>query len=519
MSDPIMGRTDRRTAGNGGEPHRTSAQRLTRAWRSLWAGRPELVIMMLAIAVRGPAVLFAKGFSMHDDHFCVIEPAQRWVRGLEPPSPTTVTKRNLIYVGAHLLVFRAMETMGWEDPQTKMYVVRALHALYSLLTVWFGMKLAAQFAPEAMRNAGLMLAVFWLFPYMSVRNLAEYVCVPPLVMATYGVARASSPAAGRAGFLAGVAAGGAFVLRYQTAAALVPLGLLLARRSRRGAAMFVIGSTVVAAVALGVIEWRVFGQPFVTPRRYFLHNVAYVRSYVTNPWFTYVGTLVAAFIPPSSLLLLWGFLRSMRRAREVFWPTVVFLAVHAAIPNKQERFILPVSALLVVGAMIGLAGWKPRRGAWGRVVRGLWVWFWVVNGLLLVLAVATYGKRSRVEAMRSLRAKGDVAALVVETPRASAPSLPLFYLGSWPQVYRLTGTTPVDSLRHEIESGGLPPDYVLFLGGEHLDERVRRVADSLGDLRAEAVIQPSLVDRILFALNPRHNVNQTTHIYRIVRRG
>jgi hypothetical protein len=483
--------------------------------RRLWKSRPVAVIMVLALLVRVIAAIFAKGYGMHDDHFSVIETAQKWVDGYGPPG------RNPFYAGLHFLLFRLLEGVGVLDPQAKMYVVRFLHAIYSLLTVWFGIKLTELLAGRVVaRKVGLLLAVFWVFPFMSVRNLVEFVCVPPLVITLYVLMKPDRHEGGPA-MLAGVAAALAFVVRYQTISFLGTVGIiLLARREWKKAALVAAGSACTACLILGVLDWVLFGVPFRSIARNVAHNLAHPYSYVTNPWYTYLGTIVAGFIPPLSLLLVWAFLRSRRKAPILFWPTLVFLIIHSLYPNKQERFILPVVPFLLMGAIVG---WKEVDGRgrlsrlWGRLVGVSWGWFWVANGTLLALSVLTYSKKARVDSMSYLYSKGDVVALLVENHRSSSPRLPLFYLDAWCPVYDFPASKSVGTLREELRGSDRPrPNYVLFLGSKNLGRRIQRTRELFPDLEFETEISPSLTDHVLYRLNPERNVNQTSYIYRII---
>ena len=83
-----------------------------RSLRDLWRARPILLIMVLAAVLRLSAAIFAKGYGMHDDHFSVIELAQRWVDGHDRPSPTRIPKRNLLYAGAHFLLFKGLSKVS-----------------------------------------------------------------------------------------------------------------------------------------------------------------------------------------------------------------------------------------------------------------------------------------------------------------------------------------------------------------------------------------------------------------------
>ncbi len=492
---------------------------VTESIRRFYKSRPVAAIMVLALVVRVIAAIFAKGYGMHDDHFSVIETAQKWVDGYGPPG------RNPFYAGLHFLLFRFLEGVGVLDPQAKMYVVRFLHAIYSLLTVWFGIKLADSLAGRvAAHKAGLLLAVFWVFPFMSVRNLVEFVCVPPLVITLYLLMTKPDRPGGGPAVLAGVTAAVAFVLRYQTVWFLGAVGIiLLARREWKRAALVAAGSACTAFLMLGMLDWVLFGVPFRSLARYVAHNLAHPYSYVTNPWYTYLGTVVVGFIPPLSLLLIWAFLRSRQKAPILFWPTLVFLIVHSLYPNKQERFILPVVPFFLMGAVVG---WKDVNGRgrlsrlWRRFVRASWGWFWVANGLLLALSVLTYSKKARVASMSYLYNMGDVVALVVENHRSSSPRLPLFYLDAWCPVYDLPASKSVGRLREELSGSDRPrPNYVLFLGSRNLERRIQRVRELFPNLEFETEISPSLTDRILYLLNPERNVNETSYIYRTIPGG
>ena len=99
-------------------------------------------LLVIALIPRLVAVLFSKGYGMHDDHFLIIEAAQSWVNGYDyndwlPKDPLTsgATGHSWFYVGMHYFYFEFMELIGFSDPQGKMYLIRLGHALYSLLMI------------------------------------------------------------------------------------------------------------------------------------------------------------------------------------------------------------------------------------------------------------------------------------------------------------------------------------------------------------------------------------------------
>src|SRR5690349_5637900 len=119
-------------------------------FRRYWEEKPLTVIILASAFFRLLAVLFSKGYAFHDDHFLVIEAAQSWVDGYDynnwlPTITKTVTHpsgHSLLYPGMHYLLFKFLQLIGIFDPQIKMYVARFLHAAFSMITVYFGYKIA-----------------------------------------------------------------------------------------------------------------------------------------------------------------------------------------------------------------------------------------------------------------------------------------------------------------------------------------------------------------------------------------
>src|SRR5205085_83010 len=116
-----------------------------------------------------------------DDHFVVIEPAQSWVDGynyghwLPDRSPGEVAPgHSFFYPGLHYILFLILKFIGITDPQRIMYVVRGIHALISLVIIYCGFKITEKLSGQKQaRFVGLLLAVFWFMPFLSVRNLVE----------------------------------------------------------------------------------------------------------------------------------------------------------------------------------------------------------------------------------------------------------------------------------------------------------------------------------------------------------
>jgi Alg9-like mannosyltransferase family len=487
--------------------------------RIMWQEKPLLLIMIAAIIFRAIAVLCAKGYGMSDDHFLVLEWAQGWLDG-ESIDRLHPAGHSLVYPGLHYLLLLGIKKLGLYVPELIMYIVRFLHAALSLLTVYFGYKLVLLRADKKIAaEAGLLLAILWVFPFMSVRNLIEMVCIPFLMLGAYFAITYEDSKKRPWALLVGVFLGMAFVFRYQTITfSAVMILIFVVRRDIRAAALAGAGFFISTFLIQGMTDLIAYGYPYASFKAYYLYNKANATNYVTLPWYTYIGTIAGVLIPPTSLLLMYGYFRTWKRWAIIFWPVLAFLVFHSAFPNKQERFILPVLPFVL---LLGIVGWQEFVGKspfWRshqRLHSGLWKWFWAINCILLVVVSTTYSKRVRVETMRYLYNRGDVKALVLESSDNGIPIPPLFYLGKRVPVYYLPLTRKIDSLRAEIVDSGVTPNYIVMMNQKHIEERKERLKGLFPEMASEVEISPSFIDRLLHFLNPTHNINQQCSVFSV----
>jgi len=502
-------------------------QRMMEKLKSYWQGNPLPVVLILAAAVRLLAAVFSEGYAMSDDYFVVIGIAQQWIDGypnwfnLGHPSGFSI-----VYPGLHYLLFYLLNVIGVVDPEIKMLIVRLLHAGYSLITVYFGYLITLKLSDlKTARLTGLLLGLFWIMPFMSVRNLIEMACIPPMMIGYYLILRAREQQSIKIWIYAGILFGIAFAFRYQSI--LIPGGIglvLLAQKQWRTSIGFAGGVATGLFFLQGLVDWIAWGYPFAAFLHYTVSNIESRYDYITGEWYRYLLLLLGIFIPPVSFYLLYGAVRMWKKLAVFFWPMLLFLAFHSVYPNKQERFILPMLPMLII---TGIAGWQDFvRGSefWqrhGKFLKGTWVWFWIINTILLTVLTLTYTKRSLVEPMNYFREKKDLTGFIIEYNHDGMPWFPRFYLGREVPIHRLTTDKSDSAFVAELAGTGRDyPNYVFFFGNDDLDARVARVENLLGvTLVHDKTVEPSLMDDILHTLNPRHNRNLTSHIYRIKGKG
>ncbi|WP_068837223.1 glycosyltransferase family 39 protein [Pontibacter akesuensis] len=513
---------------------------------------PLSTVLLIALAIRLIAAFFSKGFAFSDDHFDVITIAQGWLDGfplwLNEPMPP---RHSMLYVLLHYALFYVMEAMGIFSPEVKMTVVRLIHAVYSLLVVYFGYKLTERLSNRAnARLVGLMLALMWFMPFMSVRNLVEMVCIPPYLAAFYLMVREDQSERKRVMpyFWAGVLFALAFVFRYHTVLFGAGAGLvLLYKRQWRKAIAVLVGFAVAAFLIQGTIDIIFFDYPFHSIVAYFLYNTEHAYGYSTGPVYRFALTILGFLVPPVSAFLVVGYSRTAKLAPKLFWGGLIFFVAHSLFPNKQERFILPLLPLIMVLGVIGWQSFVRQSAFWNKrrkLLAACWGFFWVLNLLATVGMAFTYTKKSRVAPLVYLSDKPDVDGVVLEFGNHSVKTPPLFYLGRpsvvydkyvidedmvWEEylqgqkqlpenfvmVYTLNEDKTQQEFNEEITASPYKADYVAVIGTDDMEERMARLHEFYPNLKLDHTISPSLYDRVLHLLNPRVHKNEVVQIYEV----
>ncbi|MES2681134.1 MAG: glycosyltransferase family 39 protein [Bacteroidota bacterium] len=490
---------------------------------------PLTQLLIIGFFLRMFSVIFSKGFGWHDDHFLIIEAAGSWADGSDynywlpsASDPSRVPQGHpLFYVGLHYYFFKLLNMLGIADPQVKMFIVRFLHALWSLLIIKYGYKIATQYAGKKIAwYAGVLLTFFWFMPFMSVRNLVEFVCVPPILIAIYNLGK--DPKQWKYFMIAGLWLGLAFSMRFQTVfiSAGIGLALLINRSFFRNILVLAASFFFVLLFTQGVVDYILWGRPFAEFLSYVQYNVDNAGVYGTDNWHMYFDLILGLLIPPLSILLFTGYFVSWKKIPLVFWPVLFYLAFHTYFPNKQERFIMTILPLMIISGTIGMfmIYERYRQKFSPRLFRFSKVFVIGLNTILLIVLSTSYSKRHRVEAMSYLYNKHDSGNFFVEDSNKENDFLmpPLFYYGKWISVFGINKTQTADSalVYYKSLSEKEKPKYMVFWQAENITARVDSVKKRFPELRYEATIQPSLIDKTLYFLNPL-NDNQTAFIYRI----
>jgi hypothetical protein len=495
-----------------------------------WEKNPLPLLLVTGAFFRLLAVIFCKGFGMHDDHFLVIEASQSWVDGADynfwlptrSQGVTSASGHSLLYPGLHYILFWLLQHAGITDPQSKMVVVRFLHAALSLCVIAIGYKIAfKQGGIRPARQAGLLLAILFFMPILSVRNLVEVVCTVPLLFATWFVLKNENKNNFKLMLAAGIMLGLAFTVRFQTVFFLSGFGLaLLIRKQWKNLLWIAAGFIVCVAFIQLFTDILIWKKPFVELTEYVRYNFEHKETYGVSSWNKYLLLTLGILIPPLSLLIITGFFYGWKKNLIIFLPAFIFFFLHSLIPNKQERFILPVIPFIIIAGIIGwnkLLEHHHQKTFLKSLTRISWIVFFILNTIPLFVLSTSYSKRSRVEAMYYLHKKGDTPAVIMEESIHDDYKMPpLFYLGKWGYTYNITEIRNADTLLCELNKTEIAhlPRYVIFNQADNIEQRVADFKKIFPDIQFETIIQPGFMDDILYKLNPK-NANTSCYIYKI----
>ena len=498
-------------------------------------------ILFLGFFFRIVATIFSEGYAFTDDHFEVVEIAQLILENGVSSTFSAVPKGeayifNLIYIEIHTLIFGLCETLGLYNPEGKMMVARLVHALFSMLTIYVGYRLTERLSnrPNDAKIVGLLLAILWVFPFLSVRDLREFACIPPMMLGCYyacqipplkGATDASVGGCTKQILWAAWWFTVAFVFRYQVIFVPFVIGLwwLFSKQNWQKAIIFGIAFGVFFMLTQGLFDYFTWGNPFASLKTYATYNAnsANIALYPAGPWHRYIGTVAGLFLGFPVLLLLAGYFKTATQSgnrKMLFYASLLFFIFHSYYANKQERFILPFLPIFIILGIIGFRDIYEQYSTkkWLRsFTKFAVIWFVILNTILLFILSVTYTKRSRVESMNYLRKKGDLQNLVVQNYESFQPEAP-FYLQKRYNYYMIDTPEKMKNLPNDLKSGmRVKPNYVILIGNTDLAKRLSEMKQVFPTLQHEVDINPSFVDNIAYLMNPSHNHNETFYIFKI----
>lgn len=324
--------------------------------------------LLLGTVLRFYLIFTDDGIYWPDEVYQSLEPAHRWLFGYGLVAWEFVEgARNWAMPGLVVGLFKLSTILGLDSPREYLSFAKAFFAVVGVATAYGSYRLAKTCGASDLSAAmgAALMALVAPGIYFSPRAMSETAAALPVV---FGFAYGLQKDLTRGEHLLGAALLGLSVfLRLQSGIFCVGfLGILLARRQwrRTGECFAVLLSFAVLFGLLDHLTWANapgarFGGWFHSAMKYLQFNLIddRARDWGVAPWYYYFATLFRAM--PAPLLLIgslsvFSFL-TVPQARGLFLAAITFVALHACMPHKELRFIMPALPLFCALAAVGLS--------------------------------------------------------------------------------------------------------------------------------------------------------------------
>lgn len=482
---------------------------------------PLIILIFLGLFLRVAASFFSKGFLTLDDHHNLVIDADILASGLSLPADF---KDSALYPFIVSLIMQIVRFFGINSPDTEMLFVRLSHGLFSVIGIYLVFKiLEAKVNKRSAAIGGFFMAAFFVMPIFSTHQFEEVICQIPLLASVWYLIRFENENKNSCLFLSGLFIAVALILRFPLISFVVPfiLGVLINKSSRKVSFLFLFGFLVIIFLqALSNLYVNgEFGYSFIKNYGFILsdyNSIIKSDGYPAGPLSRYLLTLLAAFIPPFSILFLIAAVRGSRTFILVGLSVFAFLIAHSVIENKQERFLLPIIPMLIVLAVAGfnnIKQWFEKKNL-SIIYKYSWKYFWVLNSVLLVFFIFHYGKKDRVEPLVYINAKQDVTGVLI-AQFSYTFLVPDYYLGKSVTTYIIDSKKKLPDLSQALQQQEKKINYCVLYTDSLIRDEMELETILERKFVLEKTIEPSLGDFIANKLNPKYNKSRTCYVFKI----
>ena len=501
--------------------------------KNFFREHPLRTLILFGFTVRIIAAIFSKGFLTLDDHFNLVVDADTIANGIKLPLDY---KDSVLYPWSVSLIMSAIRFFGNTSPDMEMLVVRLLQAAFSTLGIYFVYKILETISGEESANlGGLLMASFFILPITAVHQFEESICQIPLLASIWFVVRnlQSKENAIREQsnhrwyfFLAGIFLGIAMILRLPLLSFALPfvLFLFLQSSTRKHSLFFFFGFALILLLqaASNVSINHQFGYSFL--ERYvnvFKHSEALVENsggYPAGPPWRYAITLLGIFLPPFSFLFVFASFKSGKKNMLLSLPTLSFFVAHSLIANKQERFLLPIIPLIIIISAIGfveIKKWFEENTFRWKIYKSLWMYFLVLNFLLLSVSIFVYGKKDRVEPLVYIQHQHNATGIIF-AEFSYTFLVPEYYFGKpMPTYIELTNRNTIIGDIEKFNGKNFSLNYCVLYSNNIEQDKILIEQALKKKLLLQKEITPSVGDWLAHKLNPKFNKTNTATVYSI----
>jgi hypothetical protein len=365
-----------------------------------------------------------------------------------------------------------------------------------------------------------LVAAFPLMPFLSTRAFGESVATS-LVLLGFGWLEDARAQRGRSvwRWACGFAFLGLAVLfRFHVGILYLAYGMcLLWLREWRG----LLGATLAGLWTLTAeygIDWLSGKPPFGTLISYLAENEGGAEKYGSSPWYNTWAFVLALTLPPFSLLLARHLPALWRRHWPWLLPFLLYVLAHSLVPHKEERFLYPV-----VGLELWALAWlwaASQRDWWAKKVYSPAFFIFCVPLLLVACLVNTQEGEIEPAAYAESRFQ---RVIYLDHESLFGQSRIQFYFLRPPSVLEHVERESFNARKVDQALEG-HPDFnavVMLTSVPAVRDELRAMQgiQTLSSQCHEMRNAGSLIDRLLYSLNPKHNQRRRPTWYLVCERG
>ncbi len=484
--------------------------------------KPLLYLLLIGLSFRFLASIFSKGFLTLDDHFNFVVDADTIASGNQLP---TDYKDSPLYPSFGALIMYTSRALGINSPDYEMFTIRFVQGLLSLFVIYFVYKILELKTDKTTAFlGGFLTSTLFIIPITAVHQFEEVICQVPLLASIWILIKREKLQVLNPFIilLSGLLMGVSLILRFPMISfiGIFTIGLIFSQQTRRFIIPFLFG-IIFVALTQAVINTFIngeFGYSFKRNYGWILDNpcdLFHTSGYPEGPMWRYLFTLLGIFIPPFSFLFLFAAIKGSKIFSIIGASTLAFLIAHSIIANKQERFLLPIIPILIIlgaAGFISIKNYVLRKRL--QTLYGMfWIYFWILNSILLIATIFHYGKKDRVEPFVFIQKQHNATGILIAQYNYQF-LIPDYYLGKpLPPMFIFNDKNNFSNDIENLNKSQIDINYLVLYSDSVETDRSLFEHALRKKFKLLKTFSPSLGDWIANFFNPKYNRIKTARLF------
>lgn len=475
------------------------------------------IALLLGLVARLCSAYYVYGPQALDDYKHGVWPAYQYFSGQALNIPEYRSHLLIWFLSYFVRLAYVLDFDSALDQVRAMYMGLGITSLVGIYGTYLYVE---RFKSRSFGAAALYLvALFPLMPFISTRAFGEAVAMG-IVAFAFGVLESSrvSKSRGSSGWMFGfLLLGLATLFRFHVGLMYFAyMGVLIYQKKWRGLWASTVAGLVIVIAAAGV-DILSHRAPLETLLNYLRANEGGAAKYGVSPWYNPLLFVLAVGLAPFCFVMWRQFKDLWKNHQSVLIPFLVFVGAHMLVAHKEERFLYPV-LIIEMWAVAAL---------WSSAAADKWVRRIYSPALILLSALAlpivcfVNTQEGEIEPPAVIEDRYE-AVLFYDYKSLFGQSRFQFYFLRDPSVVEKIELS--DFVAHKVDEGLLAHRdlrAVAFLTSDEKGYDRMRMIEGISTIEAEChKIQKSgsVTDRVLFALNPKHNQRRRPTWYLVCER-